>query len=275
MVLLRQADDNLYQLAPVTPVRGGDDGQFHLGQVTPMVAGISVAEKELQSLPHSSTPATGKGSNSTARSLTAASSEKKPKGQGKFSCSTCTYKSSSKSNVMRHERTQHGSVSCVCNICNKQFRSTYYLKQHLQSHVSPHVCEYCSMRFTTKNGLKFHIKKIHLLTAAYECPVCNKSYVARSNYEGHINAHRGYKPFRCSTCNKCFSYKSSLNFHTKHCSLSERYSCATCNTPFRTKTLLAQHTLGKHSDQLFTCSCGKTFRWKTSMLRHQRQHNCK
>ena len=112
---------------------------------------------------------------------------------------------------------------------------------------------------------------MHLLTANYDCPVCNKSYQAKSNYEGHVNAHRGYKTFRCPTCNTCFSYKSSLNVHVKHCSHAACYACTSCNAQFRTKTLINQHTLGKHSKQIFACCCGKTFKWRTSKLKHQNQ----
>ena len=254
MIMLKETA-NSDELMPVTPVRLG---------------GTSIHQESCD-VPYSNTP------HHTSLLRSTMTSEKKTCTIPirKYSCNACCYKSNVKSNMMRHEKTQHGSVSFVCQVCNKAFRSAYYLKLHLQSHVNPNVCEFCGKRFSSKTGLKYHINKVHLSTANYECPLCNKSYQAKSNYEGHVNAHKGYKPFICPTCNKCFSYKSSLNFHMKHCSHAACYACTSCNAKFGTKTLLAQHTLGKHVRQVFACSCGKTFKWKTSLLKHQNLCDCK
>ena len=271
LVILQESGNILSELQPVTPVRAAGRAEPNITPVTPSGAAFTTYEA-----PHASTPHNKEATTSTSgilSSSTRSSGEKKSK---KFSCMICPYRSHCKSNVMRHQRARHGGAPpSVCGICNKEFRSAYYLKQHIQNHASPRVCEFCSKTFSTKNGLKFHKRNVHLLTGSYECPFCNKSFQVKINYEGHVNAHRDYKPFKCQTCNKCFSYKSSLSFHSQYCSITPRYVCATCSAQFRTKTLLNQHSIGKHSQEIFRCICGKTFSWRTSMLRHQRQRNCK
>ena len=186
-----------------------------------------------------------------------------------YICQACGYKSNQKSNLLRHERIQHGNERFDCSRCNKTYRSPATLKSHLLSHDSPEICESCGKKFSSKAGLKFHINKVHLSVANFECPICKKLFQTSTDFDGHMNAHKGYKPYSCPTCIKSFSYRSSLTSHMKHCSHAASHSCKSCDSVFKTETLLAQHMLGKHGEQVFTCACGKCFKWKTSMHRHQ------
>ena len=79
---------------------------------------------------------------SSLRSTTTSEKKKCTKPVRKYSCIACSYKSDVKSSVIRQERTRQGSVSFECQVCNKTFRSAYYLKLHLQCHVNPNVCEF-------------------------------------------------------------------------------------------------------------------------------------
>ncbi|XP_059163360.1 zinc finger protein 768-like isoform X12 [Physella acuta] len=50
----------------------------------------------------------------------------------------------------------------------------------------------------------------------YVCEYCEKTFVARKDYEGHKNArHLNSKPYQCSECSRCFAYKRSLQHHRR------------------------------------------------------------
>ncbi|KAK7010290.1 hypothetical protein BgiMline_001885 [Biomphalaria glabrata] len=50
----------------------------------------------------------------------------------------------------------------------------------------------------------------------YVCEFCDKSFMARKDYEGHKNArHLNSKPYQCSECDKSFAYKRSLQHHRR------------------------------------------------------------
>ena len=70
-------------------------------------------------------------------------------------------------------------------------------------------------------------------------------------------------------------HSPSIFYMKDRLSEEAKYACSSCDAQFRSNTLLAQHVLGKHGEGIFVCGCGKTFKWKRSLLRHQTQDGCK
>uniref|UniRef100_A0A1B6CSE8 C2H2-type domain-containing protein n=2 Tax=Clastoptera arizonana TaxID=38151 RepID=A0A1B6CSE8_9HEMI len=87
-------------------------------------------------------------------------------------------------------------------------------------HQKPFKCQYCSLSFSKKYILSFHILKLHKFT------------------------HFGF----CIFCRKVFLDKNQLNFHVEkdHLDLQERPHCMYCRNTYSTDTDLKIHILKEH-----------------------------
>lgn len=58
----------------------------------------------------------------------------------------------------------------------------------------------------------------HNLTSSkgFRCQFCSKSYAAKQDLEGHVNAqHLNCKPYQCPVCSKAFAYEKTLKCHVR------------------------------------------------------------
>ena len=78
-------------------------------------------------------------------------------------------------------------------------------------------CSICNALFKTHTGLRQHMEVKHSVNPSLRCNICGKIMYNKTNLEGHMNRHKGIKPFSCSVCGKTFSYKQSLQAHEKLC----------------------------------------------------------
>lgn len=55
-------------------------------------------------------------------------------------------------------------------------------------------------------------------TRKYTCEFCQKAFVVKRDWEGHINSiHLKAKPFRCDACSWSSSHRGELQKHFKKC----------------------------------------------------------
>ena len=73
-----------------------------------------------------------------------------------------------------HTTTIHGTI------CMKTFKSTHFLKHHMDKHNTSYeyACPVCDKKFKFKNNMRGHLRK-HNMEKKFECEVCHKKFIGR------------------------------------------------------------------------------------------------
>ena len=191
-------------------------------------------------------------------------------------CPHCGYRAKDRSNVDRHMRTVHiTEKKFSCEICNKRFKTDYYLKKHIEFRHTEReplnlLCPICSAVYNSDAGLQFHMKK-HTKDYPYECHLCVYKSAWKNTYENHVASNHPYQnPYACNQCSDTFEVETDLRDHLRdmHGRLDlskDRFTCHACSRSFVFKRQLEIHALGHE----------KTLRYKCTLCygRFKTQHN--
>ncbi|XP_007455957.1 PREDICTED: zinc finger protein 350-like [Lipotes vexillifer] len=179
-----------------------------------------------------------------------------------------------KSQFIKHQKTQKIKKSHVCGECGKAFIKKSWLTDHQNLHTGekPHRCNLCGKAFFRKFKLTEH-QRTHTGEKPYECTECGKAFLKKSGLSVHQKTHTGEKPFICSECGKGFIQKGNLMVHQRIHTGEKPYICNECGKGFSQKTCLTAHQRFHTGTTPFVCGeCGKTLSQKTGLIKHQRTH---
>ncbi|XP_028971600.2 zinc finger protein 850 isoform X2 [Esox lucius] len=131
----------------------------------------------------------------------------------------------------------------------------------------------------------------------YECEDCGKSYTSMGSFINHTRSHKQAsksvfhelahlkkKSFECQTCGRCYSRASALDAHRRCHEVKlipkSRKRCAGKQTTTEEPAITVEDDKASKQidglENLFGCSCGKTFRAQSGLKTHQRfSHNDK
>lgn len=145
--------------------------------------------------------------------------------------------------------------------------------------VGMSVCSICRMKCHNAQKLRAHIAKRHVQKTKHECPICHKMYGDSSVLKIHIKSHdEAEKKFTCPQCDKSYTTVGKMNEHVKkiHLAAAGPFTCALCNKQFAHAQNLKAHTPNCQQQQdkgepQHECDfCGKKYRYKRDLTRHQK-----
>ncbi|XP_069549307.1 zinc finger protein ZFAT isoform X2 [Brachyistius frenatus] len=207
-----------------------------------------------------------------------------------YYCSKCSYSSITKSSLKRHQIQKHSGLMLPCSNpdCKYTTPDKYKLQAHLRTHQEQGrsaTCPVCNHSYP-EHRLKHHIKTSHpdtlpvhgkglMVQRAEKCPYCDSYFLKNSSdFQQHIWAHQGLKPYVCSMCDYAGRSRSNLKTHMNRHNTERHHLCDLCGKKFKSKVTLKSHRLS-HTDEgkRFQCSeCNFTSVSKPSLLRHMEQH---
>lgn len=205
-------------------------------------------------------------------------------------CSKCSYSSITKSSLKRHLIQKHSGLLLPCSNpgCKYSTPDKYKLQAHQRTHqeqAKSVTCPVCHHSYP-EHRLKHHIKTVHpdtvpvqgkglMVKRAEKCPYCDSYFLKNSSdFQQHIWAHQGLKPYLCTMCDYAGRSRSNLKTHMNRHNKDRCHVCDLCGKTFKSKVTLKSHRLSHSSEgKRFQCTkCDFTCVSKPSLLRHMEQH---
>ena len=130
------------------------------------------------------------------------------------------------------------------------------------------------MKLSSKNGLKFHMTRLHGDgTKDFQCDKCEKAFTTSAQLTSHSKGvHEGIR-FPCDQCEKVYIFKPSLQEHVKRAhggAESYKYECDECGKKFYEKKYVQTHKETLHEGKrAFQCTlCGNSYKRSTGLKNH-------
>lgn len=223
---------------------------------------------------------------------------KKQKKETGHKCNQCSYKTTNKSDLVRHVQSHTGQKPFKCDICLKEFARKYNVKRHALTHGKEFAlkCSICGHGFSREPQLKLHETKctqnrlkcnlceyvtldktrmvdhmrVHSRELPFECEFCAKRFNQKLNLKQHMRVHANRFPFQCSICRQGFSEQIQWNLHENSCK-RRRYECYLCHFGSTYKSSLVNHMRIHTNAKTFPCTqCQKQFTRKQNLRRHMK-----
>lgn len=154
-------------------------------------------------------------------------------------------------------------------------------RKHMETHKSnvdrrkPYVCELCQRAYINRPSYIGHLNK-HKNIQPYACTKCDKTFHGAANLRMHMNSHETTRKFRCGDCTKTFRYCHDLASHRRIHTQNPIYACEHCNYTHVKLQYLKRHALIHNAVYRFTCEhCAKGFNRKEYYRNHVQNNRCK
>ncbi|XP_012219574.1 uncharacterized protein [Linepithema humile] len=193
--------------------------------------------------------------------------------------------------LSKHMHT-HKAYSIQCPHCDKMFKNSSTLKQHVRIHEDQrqYRCDTCGVGFNRRDGLRLHMR-VHEKTGSRglkecSCQVCGEKFPNHSTLVIHRNReHKDGRQYTCHICNRSMISTRSLEWHMSHIHNESmpgitrdesglhdkrRVSCYHCNKTFKTEMILRTHIKNTHmeKDPMKCTDCDSSFTSEVRLRHH-------
>ncbi|XP_043657959.1 zinc finger protein 343 [Drosophila teissieri] len=139
----------------------------------------------------------------------------------------------------------------VCPFCANGFTGSLSLVRHLEQvhERSPQECCYCGKSHGSREALRSHLQRVHVLLRGHVCDICQADFATADHLKKHVNSqHLDHRPHLCPTCGKRFAQRCHLTQHmaTDRGHGQGNYVCQLCLWPFFRAIDLERHVYEKH-----------------------------
>ena len=160
-----------------------------------------------------------------------------------------------------------------CDDCGGRFKTKRILTRHKERKNcdQPFQCTGCSKTFKLEAQLKNHRK--YCSGTTHECEECGKVLKNFTQLKWHLELHANANAFGCNFCDYKATRPADLRVHKKNVHGEvEDNACNVCGDIFNNPASLRGHNNIHLGAQVFQCGCGKAFKRKDYLERHQATH---
>ena len=194
-----------------------------------------------------------------------------------YICEICGASYARKIGLSKHLKKHDERYKFRCKTCSVYFITQDELDDHQQKTgcQKSHLCSCCGKAFGKNTTLKRHLSLVHNADSSVSklfCPYenCSKKFIHKELYQGHLNKHEGVRPYSCSNCLSKFHDKYKKNKHELVCVAELVCQCDNCGKVFTDRSAMNRHKASHHGGKTFTCSCGNTYKYYSSLYKHKR-----
>jgi len=163
-------------------------------------------------------------------------------------CALCPYQTAIKVYFNAHMRTTHGE-GFICTECGEKFthKSAYKCHMKFKHEGAKEFCDQCDFVSTTRDGLSYHVKTVHLGLKAVICKICGVKLNRQRELRTHMaTIHGSGKYWSCSKCDYNATTKQLLQEHDRKVHERIFFECDHCPSKFVRKYALRRHLENVH-----------------------------